>query len=252
MQGITLIYFFMYGTILGSFFNVVGLRVPTNTLFKYQRSYCDTCKRTLSWFELIPIFSYVFQKGFCRKCHEKISPLYPLMESLTGFLFAFTYLTFGWSSALILGLLLISMIIPITVSDLVYQKIPNKILLFFVPLFIFYQILYPSVSWGSSLTGASFAFILTFLIILLSKGGMGMGDLKYYTLFGFIFGFPQFLLLFFLSTVYGTIAGLIQMKVKNTGRKTKIPFGPYVGLSALTVFYFGEEMIQWYIQLFYR
>lgn len=251
MTAFTSAIFFIYGTIFGSFFNVVGLRVPIKTLFKQDRSYCDQCERTLSWSELIPILSFVIQGGKCRKCRQRISLFYPIMEAATGILFAFTYLQFRWSPSLLLGLLLISMIIPITVSDLVYQKIPNRILLFFTPLFILYRIFYPLTPFWNSLIGSVFAFLLVFLIILLSKGGMGMGDLKYYTLFGFIFGLPQFLLLFFLSTLYGSVAGIIIMKVKKTGRKTKIAFGPYIGLAALTVFYFGETIIQWYSQLFY-
>lgn len=240
---------FTYGTIFGSFFNVVGLRVPTQSLFKQKRSYCDSCQRTLGWTELVPIWSYVFQKGRCTGCGQKISILYPSMEALTGFLFAYSYYHFGWSSSLMLALLLISLIIPITVSDFAYQKIPNRILLFFTPLFAIYRIIYPLTPFWNSLVGALFAFILVFLIICLSNGGMGMGDLKYYTLFGFIFGLPQFLLLFFLSTLYGVVAGFGIMKVKKTGRKTKIAFGPYIGLAALTVLYFGEAIIQWYIQL---
>ena len=82
---ITLI-FFIYGLIFGSFFNVVGLRVPKGSLFSQTRSYCDTCERTLTWKELIPVFSFVIQKGKCRKCHEKISPVYPFMELATGLL----------------------------------------------------------------------------------------------------------------------------------------------------------------------
>lgn len=243
--------FFIYGTIFGSFFNVVGLRVPSKTLFKQQRSYCDTCERTLTWSELIPVWSYILQKGKCRGCRQKISPIYPIMESITGILFAFTYSRYGLTHSLILGLLLIGLVIPVTVSDVVYQKIPNSILLFFTPLFMMYRLFYPLQPFWRSLLGAVTAFILTFLIIFLSKGGMGMGDLKYFTLFGFVFGLPHFLLLFFLSTIYGTIAGLITMKIKQTGPKTKIPFGPYIGLAALTVFYFGDLIIQWYIRLLY-
>ncbi len=250
MDNVLLIFLFIYGTIFGSFFNVVGLRVPTQSLFKQERSYCDQCQRTLGWGELIPIWSYVFQKGCCKKCGQEISVLYPVMEALTGFLFIYSYYQFGWSSSFILALLLIALIIPITVADLAYQKIPNRILLFFTPLFILYRMIYPLVPFWSSLVGSVFAFILVFLIIFLSKGGMGMGDLKYYTLFGFIFGLPQFLLLFILSTFYGVIAGFGIMKVKKTGRKTKIAFGPYIGLAALTVLYFGEGIIQWYLQLF--
>lgn len=249
MERILIFILFVYGTIFGSFFNVVGLRVPTQSLFCKKRSYCYQCQRTLKWVELIPIWSYVFQKGRCKKCKQKISIWYPVMEGLTGFLLAYSYYYFGWSSSFLLALLLIALIIPITVSDLVYQKIPNRILLFFTPLFIFYRIIYPLKQFWNSLAGALFAFVLVFLIIYLSKGGMGIGDLKYYTLFGFIFGVSHFLLLFFLSTFYGVIAGITIMKVKETGRKTKIAFGPYIGLAALTVLYFGDELMKWYIQL---
>lgn len=249
MQRMLLFILFVYGTIFGSFFNVVGLRVPTQSLFEQKRSYCDKCQRTLGWAELIPIWSYVFQRGRCKKCRQKISRLYPIMEVVTGILFSYGYYRFGWSAMFVLSLLLTALIIPITVSDFIYQRIPNRILLFFTPIFIFYRMIYPLVPFWSSLVGALLAFILSFLIIYLSKGGMGMGDLKYYTLFGFVFGLFQFLLLFFLSTVYGVIAGFIIMKVKKTGQKTKIAFGPYIGLAALTVLYFGDMIIQWYIQL---
>lgn len=240
--------FFIYGTILGSFYNVVGLRVPKGTLFQHQRSYCDTCERTLSWTELIPIFSYLFQGGRCKTCREKISPIYPIMEFLTGFLFAYSFYRFGWSHLTILGVLLTSLIIPITVSDIAYQKIPNKILLFFTPLFMIYRFIYPLAPWWDSILGALIAFTLVFLIIVISKGGMGMGDLKYYTLFGLIFGTKYFFLLFFLSTLYGVVIGVIKMKVEGTGGKTRIAFGPFIGLAALTVFFFGSQIINWYLK----
>ncbi|SFC41420.1 leader peptidase (prepilin peptidase) / N-methyltransferase [Alkalibacterium subtropicum] len=250
MQYFIILTFFLYGLVFGSFFNVVGLRVPTKSLFNPKRSYCDTCERTLTWKELIPVWSFAVQKGRCRGCRQSISPLYPVMELTTGLLFAFTYYLTGFSPELMLGLLLISLIIPVTVSDIVYSRIPNRLLLFFSPFFILYRILYPLSPFYDSFIGAGFAFLLVLLIILLSKGGMGVGDLKYYTLFGFIFGFSHFLLLFFLSTLYGALAGGILMKMKKAGRKTKIPFGPYIGLAALTVFYFGEVIISWYLNLF--
>lgn len=243
--------FFIYGTIWGSFFNVVGLRVPNKTFFKQKRSYCDHCRRTLSWIELIPIVSYIFSHGRCKKCQQKISPLYPIIECLTGIIFAFTYYRVGWNPTLILGLLLISLVIPITVSDLVYQKIPNSLLLFFTPLFILYRFFYPLNPWWNSLTGALFAFILIFTMIFLSQGGMGMGDLKYFTLLGFIFGIPQFLLLLFFSSLFCSVAGLTLLTINKNNLKKKIPFGPSIGLAALLIFYYGEEIIQRYLQLFY-
>ncbi|UJF14834.1 A24 family peptidase [Jeotgalibaca sp. MA1X17-3] len=103
-----------------------------------------------------------------------------------------------------------------------------------------------SFPFWNSLLGAVVAFGLLFLIILLSKGGMGAGDLKYFTLLGFIFGVYPFLLLFFISTLYGTIGGGFLMMRKKVNRKAAIPFGPYIGLAALTVFYFGESILHWY------
>lgn len=249
MHLLIMLILFVYGAVFGSFLNVVGLRVPTQTLFKEKRSYCDNCQRTLSWLELIPIGSYLFQKGRCRECEANISLLYPIMEASTGMLFAFSYYHFGFTRSFVLALSLIALIIPITVSDFFYQKIPNRILIFFSPLFILYRLLYPLHPFWTSILGALFAFFLVFIIIYLSNGGMGMGDLKYYTLFGFIFGFTHFLLLFFLSTFYGVIAGLFIMRKEGTGRKTKIAFGPYIGLAALTVHYYGDSIIYWYFNL---
>ncbi|SDK89562.1 prepilin peptidase [Alkalibacterium thalassium] len=245
-----IVVFFLYGLIFGSFFNVVGLRVPAKSLFSEKRSYCDTCQRTLSWKELIPVFSYIIQKGKCQGCREHISLIYPLIELATGILFALNYFFFGFTNRMVLGLLLISLIIPITVSDIEYKRIPNKLLIFFSPLFLIYRLFFPLNPIYMSGIGAAVAFILVLIIILVSKGGMGVGDLKYFTLFGFVFGLYHFLLLFFLSTLFGSIGGLITMKVKRLGRKSRIAFGPYIGLAALTVFFIGEPLIGWYISLF--
>lgn len=249
MQIATIIIFFVFGTVFGSFFNVVGLRVPEKSLFSEQRSYCDHCRKQLGWRELIPVLSFIAQKGRCRECEGKISPLYSVMELVTGFLFAFTYYYFGWGPQLLLGLLLLALIIPVTVSDLTYRKVPNQLLIFFSPIFLVYRVFYPLTPWWDSLLGAGVAFALLLLIFFLSKGGMGMGDVKYYSLFGFIFGLWQFLLLLLLSTIYGVIIGVIKMRVKGTGRKTKLAFAPFIGLAAVTVFYFGDVIIQWYMNL---
>ncbi|QIK52139.1 prepilin peptidase [Jeotgalibaca porci] len=249
MDVIFTLIFFIYGLIFGSFFNVVGLRVPKGSLFSQTRSYCDTCERTLTWKELIPVFSFMIQKGKCRKCQEEISPLYPFMELATGILVAFTYYRFGFSPALLLGLLLISLVIPITVSDIAYRRIPNKILLFFFPLFLIYHLVFPLTPLWDALLGAGIAFTLLLLILFLSKGGMGAGDLKYFTLLGFVFGTKGFLLTFFLAVLFGLVGGLITMKRTKQGAKTLIPFGPYIGLAAMTVLFYGDALITWYVSL---
>lgn len=239
--------FFIYGLVFGSFFNVVGLRVPNDSLFTQKRSYCDVCNRTLTWQELIPVFSFIKQKGRCMKCQSPISLLYPVMEVATGLLFLLTYLVYGISWETLFGLILISLIMSVTVSDWVYQKIPNKLLVFYTPLVIIYRLFFQLSPYWTSIVGAVFAFILVFLIIIISKGGMGAGDLKYYTFFGFVFGFNYFLLLFFLSTVYGALYGMIMIASNKATRKSRIPFGPFIGFAALTVYFFGDSIIQWYL-----
>ncbi|WP_225743924.1 A24 family peptidase [Marinilactibacillus sp. Marseille-P9653] len=249
MQTFIAIIFFVYGLVLGSFYNVVGLRVPIGTFWKQKQSYCYTCKRSLSWTELIPVISYLNQKGKCKGCGEPFSALYPIMEFSTGILFALSYLVFGFTLETIFSLIVVSMVIIITVSDIAYQKIPNKILLFFAPLISILLIVISNITFLSALIGAGLAFALIFLIIILSKGGMGMGDLKYFTLFGFIFGWKLFLLLFLLSTIYGAAVNSVLLITKKVSRKTKVPFGPYIGAAALTVLFFGNTLLDWYLSL---
>lgn len=246
MQVATTIVFFIFGIVLGSFFNVLGMRAPVKALFDQKRSYCYSCKRQLSWKELIPIWSYLVQKGRCRGCDIEISPLYPIIELTTGVLFAFTYCHFGLTHELLLGVLLISLVIPVTVSDIKYQKIPNSFLLFFTPIFIAYRVFYPLTPWWNSLLGAGAAFLLLFLLVIASRGGMGMGDVKYLTLLGFLFGLEGFLLILLLSTVLGVIIGLIKIYLKGGDRKTKLAFAPFLGVAAMTTLYFGDVIFLWY------
>src|SRR5690625_6612058 len=102
-----LITFFIVGIVFGSFFNVIGLRLPKNIPFHTGRSYCPNCEKRLHWYELIPVASYILQRGKCNGCKEKISPLYPTMELVTGILFSLSYMTYGFQVELIMALLLI-------------------------------------------------------------------------------------------------------------------------------------------------
>src|SRR5699024_12492670 len=105
----------------------------------------------LTWFELIPIFSYVLQKGKCRHCHTSISIIYPIIELCTGILFLFTYINIGWNFELIVIMLLISLSIIVLVSDLRYMLIPNQILLFFLPLFLIARIIHTLYPWHDTI-----------------------------------------------------------------------------------------------------
>jgi leader peptidase (prepilin peptidase) / N-methyltransferase len=240
---------FFIGLLLGSFFNVVGLRLPAGESIAKPRSYCPSCKRTLTAWELIPIVSFVMQGGKCRGCGVHISPLYPFVELLTAILFMITPLLVGWSKELIVSWTLISLLMIIFVSDIRYMIIPDKVLLFFAVIFIIERIFVPLSPWWDSLVGAFVGFTLLLLIAFVSKGGMGGGDIKLFALLGFVLGWKKVLLSFFLSTFYGTVFGLFGMALGKVHRGEPMPFGPYIVLGILTVYFFGQTILQWYKQL---
>jgi leader peptidase (prepilin peptidase) / N-methyltransferase len=242
------LFLYLYGLLLGSFFNVVGFRLPLKQSVIKPRSSCTTCGHQLEAYELIPVLSYLIQKGKCRGCQSRISPVYPSIELLTGILFATAPLVVGWSSELVLALTLISMFIIIIVSDIHYMIIPDKILIWFAGIFLLERLIWPLIPWWDSLLGAVVGFTLLLVIALVSKGGMGFGDVKLYALLGFILGFKLVLLSFFLSTLYGAVIGGLALFFRIVKRRQPIPFGPFIAAGTLSAYYWGSEMIDFYLR----
>ncbi|MCA0969928.1 prepilin peptidase [Halobacillus litoralis] len=245
------LYFFILGTILGSFYNVVGLRLPKGDLFKESRSHCPNCHHTLQWYELVPIVSFLLQKGRCRNCKKKISSVYPIMEALSGMTFALSFYLFGFQVELVLALLLMSLFHMIVVADFAYMVIPDRLLLFFLPLFIVYRVIDPLDPWWASLIGGAVGLFLTAAIILLSKGGMGGGDMKLFGLIGFVLGWKLLLVTYFLSTLIGAMVSWGLLAAGVIERKKPIPFGPFIVLGASFAFFSGRIIIDWYLQTFF-
>lgn len=240
---------FIYGLLLGSFYNVVGLRIPVKQSIVAPRSACPNCHHQLTWFELIPVLSYVIQGGKCRQCKTVISPIYPLVELTTGLLFVSAPLVLGWTSELFVAWTLISLFMIIFVSDITYMLIPDKILLVFAGIFLLERILIPLSPWWDSLLGAAIGFTLLLLIAIVSKGGMGGGDIKLFAVVGFVVGTKVMLLSFFLATLFGAVFGIIGLLFKFVKRGKPIPFGPFIAAGTLTAYYFYEEIVSSYLQL---
>ncbi|SDI92575.1 prepilin peptidase [Salimicrobium halophilum] len=242
--------FFLFGLIFGSFFNVVGLRVPDRSLFSEERSYCPNCHKKLQWYELIPVLSWLFLRGRCSGCKAAISPMYPLMELFSGGFFAFSFWYHGWSLPLIYALLLGSLTHILIVSDIKYMVLPTPIILFFLALFAVYFLFdYPEPLW-SPLVGGLLGAGMTALVILISKGGMGGGDMKLFGLLGFVMGVKALLLTFFLSAFFGAIVGGGLLVTKVISRKQPIPFGPFILISACITHFSGTMIIDWYLGSF--
>ena len=242
--------FFLLGAVFGSFFNVVGLRVPMNRSFLQGRSACPHCNGTLKWLHLIPILSYLLQGRKCPYCKTTIPITYVLTECVTAALFSYSFIMFGYSVELIIALLLISMLMIVFVSDVTYMVIPNKVLLFFLSLFMFIHIFMFPDSFLMAVFGAFIGYSLIALIILLSRGGMGAGDMKLFGVLGFILGWKYVLVTFFIAVFIGGTLSVIYLLRKKIKKNEAIPFGPYIVIGALMTFFKGDLFLDVYLQVF--
>lgn len=260
------IFIFIFGAIIGSFLNVLILRYNTGVPVTRGRSFCFSCGKKLTWIELIPIFSFIFQKGKCLGCKSHISWQYPLVEALTGLLFVSVFLKFGgWTSLyydtwfILLDLILMSVLVFVTVYDIRHKIIPDVLVVIFGILalvkialeFFLVNNFYADTThlvW-SLLAGPILALPL-FLIWLISRGQwMGLGDPKLVLCIGWflgpVYGLSAVVLGFWSGAIYGLVLmflsklNLFNLKID---RKSELPFAPFLILGFLLVFYFSFDI----------
>ena len=240
MNLLYLIIFFIFGLFMGSFYTVVGLRLPNHEKIVNDRSHCDECGHELSFLDMIPVISYLFLKGKCRYCKEKINPLSTSMELFTGTLFALAYFRFNFSYELLIALGLVSMLIILSVSDLAYYIIPDEVLIFFSGYFLIITTLQFGVRPALiSLVYGLILFGVMYLIMLIGnflfkRESLGGGDIKLMFVFGLIIDPFLGLITIFLASFIALPIALILLKTK---KQRLIPFGPFL-LIAITFIYF--------------
>lgn len=232
------LFMFIIGTILGSFYNVVGYRIPKKESIIFPPSHCPKCNHKLHFYELIPILSFIIQKGKCTKCKEKISPFYPIFELITGILFTLSLMIYDLNPRLLIILTFISMLIIITISDIKYMIIPDNILIIFTVLLIteiyYIQGLNTVIS---SIKEGLISFIIMFTIkkvgdFIFKKESMGGGDIKLMFLIGMILSYKNALLTIFLGSLIGLPISLIT--IKNNSSHI-LPFGPLLASAATII-----------------
>lgn len=250
MEYVYTVFAFIFGLVFGSFFNVVGLRIPAKESIVNPPSHCTSCGNRLNALDLIPVFSYIFLRGKCRNCGEKISPIYMIMELLTGLLFVLAYWKIGFDVELFVALLFISLLVIISVSDIAYMLIPDKVLLFFLPFLIIGRVLSTLDPWWDSILGAVVGFGILYIIAIISKGGMGGGDIKLFFLIGLVLGTMNTLLTLFIASLIGMVVGILIIIKRGQGRKTPVKFGPFIAIGALSAYFYGDLIFDWYIGLF--
>lgn len=236
---------FILGTILGSFYNVVAYRITKGESILFPSSHCPKCNHKLRPWELIPVFSFLLQKGRCSNCKDKISWFYPLAEIACGILFVICYLSFGISKELIIALTFISMLIIVMLSDYYYMIIEDCVLLIF-GIFILLEkfLLYGFDSFVNSLIGGIIAFLIMlglklFGDFIFKKESLGGGDVKLMAIFGMVIGWDMSIITIFLSAF---IALPISLIILNKKSNHEIPYGPFLSIAALIIYFLHIDM----------
>ena len=238
---------FIFGLLIGSFLNVCIYRLPQNQSIVTPPSHCMTCSTTLKPWDLIPVISFLLSRGHCRYCGTAFSARYALVELLTASLFVWCFQIFGPSLELVKALILIAFFIVITFIDYDHQLILDKVLLWLSGAGVAINLWTGSVEPLNMLMASLLGGGLLLIIALVSRGGMGGGDIKFAAALGLCFGWQYLLLTLLLSFIIGGMGGVLLIVGKMKSRKDFIPFGPFIALGAFFSLLYGNYIINWYI-----
>lgn len=253
----TAIFIFIIGLFIGSFLNVCIYRIPREESIVFPSSHCTKCNTRLKPYDLIPVFSYLAYGGKCKSCRERISLQYPIIESLNGLIYLLLYLQFDLTIHFVFFAILSSLLTTISGIDYHHQIIPDGLVLIGVVIGVFYigylKLMTPqTITLIDHIVGGLVGGGVLLLLAIASKGGMGGGDIKLMAMFGLWLGWRLSLLTLFLSFVMGGIVGVLFLLLKLKGKKDAIPFGPFICLGGMASLLYGERILTWYLQMFYR
>ena len=233
------VYIFIIGLLFGSFYNVVGMRLPNNESIIFPGSHCENCNHKLSWYENIPLFSYILLKGKCKSCHAKISVWYPAIELFTGMLFLISYYVFGLTTEFFISIIISSLVSIIFVSDINYYIILDS------PVVIgsFLIIIIKLISFGLkealiSIGSGLLVFGVMYLIMLLGnfifkKESLGGGDIKLSFVAGLVLG-PKLGIMYIVFGAFLAFPYAMYITIRN--KENMLPFGPFL-ISSLLIIY---------------
>ena len=244
----------LLGLVMGSALNCLALRLAADQKWSGKsRSACPHCGHVLTALELIPLFSWIFQKGKCRHCKAPISIRYPITEALLAVLYVSLLLKFGLSLQLLTHLIFVSCLFTLSLVDLDTQIIPDRFLV--IPIVFRAAELVITGGFMGLLRGVLPGLIVSVAVLIFSlvmdkvlkKDTMGGGDIKLLFVIGLFLSFPQMLLMVMIACVVGILMASLLMKVSPD---TPFPFGPALSLAALVTLFVGQSVIQWYLGLF--
>lgn len=246
-----LLFIFLLGTIIGSFINVCIYRLPRGESVIYPPSHCPLCGYRLRPLDLIPLLSFFALRGKCRECGANISVVYPLVELLTGLMFVFAFVKFGLTLDSLTAIILISCLMISTFTDLEHQMIPDKVIFPTIVAGLMLNILFRRENLISFILGSVLGGGIILLIVILSRGGMGGGDIKLFAAVGMFLGVRLTILAMLLSFIFGSLVGLILIMLKLKNMRDAIPFGPFIALASIVSLLSGDKLISWYWDLIF-
>lgn len=239
------------GALFGSFFNVVAYRLPRGESLSHPRSRCPGCETPIKPYDNVPILSWLALRGKCRACGSRISLRYPLVEASTAVLCGLVVLTKGFDEDAILPLVFVLLMVPVTLIDLDHRIIPNKLMIIgaaAAPALVLW--LEPDAIAEHLIAGvAAGGFFL--VAVLAYPRGMGVGDIKLAAVLGLFLGRAVGPAIF-IALISGTLVGALIMARKGVaeGRKTAVPFGPFLALGGVVALFVGDAMVDWYLATF--
>ena len=244
----------LMGLMIGSFLNVCIYRLPRRMSPVRPRSSCTTCGHMITWYENIPIGSYLVLRGRCSGCGSPISMMYPLIEAITGAMFLGAYLLYGPSPLLVARLVFGCMLIALFVIDLQHKILPNVITLPGIVIgLLFSEIAGPG--WKDALIGAVLGFGVLWIIgetyfRLRRIEGMGMGDLKMLGMIGAFLGWKLMIVVLAAASILGSLVGLGLIVFRRRSMSDQLPFGCFLAIGAIAAIFLGDPVLQWYAAFF--
>ncbi len=239
------------GAIVGSFLNVVAYRLPRRESLVTPASHCPNCDTPVKPYDNIPILSWLLLRGHCRSCAQPISPRYPLVEAVTAALCVGAVLVHHSASSIALSIALILIVVPAALIDLEHRIIPNKITALGGAVALLIGLALDPSGEPSRLIAAGAAGGFLLLAALAYPGGMGMGDVKLAGVMGLFLGAavaPAVLIALLSGVLLGAV--IIARKGAQAGRKTAVPFGPFLALGALLAVFVGQQLVDVYVNHF--
>ena len=238
---------FIVGAMVGSFANVCIHRLPWRQSLVVPGSHCPHCQQPIRPWHNIPLLSYVWLSGRCAYCHVTISWRYPLVELLCGILYVFLYHHFGFTAQGVVFMLLATALLIVSFIDLAHKIVPDAITLPGILVGLVASLTLTSTGIIDAMVGLCLGGGLFLLIALLSRGGMGGGDIKLIAMIGAFLGWQAVLVTILFGAFLGALVGLSLIVMKKKGRKDPVPFGPFLAIGALIAMVWGHDLFSWYI-----